>query len=122
MNSFCNMPDRTCISFNKTFLQRIIKFKRKDILIQWNQIQGVFSKGQLLMNFFFLQDLLTSNSAAWHKVQKVFPLEAFRFIILDLTCNEFHEARLRAYKVYDFWAFRLQGVGREKPQLCTTLL
>ena len=75
------MPDRTCISLNKTFLknhrgsnetqdietqmlddmhqylQSMVKFKRKDIIIQWNKIQGVFSERQFLMNFLFLQDL-----------------------------------------------------------------
>jgi len=81
MNCFCNMPDRACISLNKTFLknhrsssdtqdietqmlddmhqylQSMVKFKRKDIIIQWNKIQGVFSERQFLMNFLFLQDL-----------------------------------------------------------------
>jgi hypothetical protein len=74
------------------------------------------------MNFLFLQDLLTSNGAARYKVKEVFPLEPFRFIVLDLTCNELHEAQLRTHKIYDFWAFRLQGFGGENPQFRAILL
>ena len=51
------------------------------------------------MGFIFIRDididnryLLTSNGAARYKVKEVFPLEPFRFIVLDLTCNELHEA------------------------------
>jgi hypothetical protein len=55
------------------------------------------------------------QQSASHKVEEVFPLEPFGFIALDLNRNGFHEAELRPHEVYDFLAFRLQGIGREKP-------
>ena len=51
--------------------------------------------------------LLTTNSTARDKIDIIFPLKTFRYIIIDMETNEFHQSKLRPNKVNHFGSIGL---------------
>lgn len=45
---------------------------------------------------------LTNNSTAGHKINMIFSLQSFRYVILNVRAYESHQIRLRAHKVNHF--------------------